>query len=136
MSAASPAEAGRTLPETASDVRALEDHALFYVDPARAAALAFLTRPGDQPVNPSELAALSGADLDAVRVELDRCHLRVAVADVTAPDAASGPFRVARALGVGVAKIEFGSALRRLGNDRLGALLGEGEPNPVPHPLA
>ncbi len=56
------------------------------------------------------------------------------MADLTTPDLAGSPFRVARALGPDFQQIHFGHRLARLGNPRLAALAPRGC-NPDPHPL-
>ena len=56
---------------------------------------------------------VEGEPLAACRERLDRAGVRVAIADVTAPDVAESPFRVARAIGTDMQPIHFGFALRR-----------------------
>lgn len=122
------------IPESPDAVHSLTDHALFYVPPERAVAFDFL-RAGGRTV---PLAALNGPArvTRAAYIELLRAAgLRVAFADVTAPDVATSPLRVARALGPDMQPIDFGWRVRRLANPRLDALLRRGL-NPYPHPLA
>jgi ribosomal protein S12 methylthiotransferase accessory factor len=121
------------VPERPEDVRTLDDHAFYYFPPSRAAAFAFLdgggaTRAGDleEPAVPS-LAALVG--------RLARAGRRVAIVDVTSPDLAPTPLRVARALGPDFLQIHFGHRLGQLGNRRLVATAPLGT-NPDPHPMA
>lgn len=61
--------------------------------------------------------------------------VRVAIVDVTSPDVASSPFRVARALGENLQPIHFGHRLAQLANPRLARRAADGF-NPHPHPLA
>jgi ribosomal protein S12 methylthiotransferase accessory factor len=124
------------IPSTPEEVRTLEDHALYYVPPARRSAFDFLGRQAAaEPVG--RLARLE-EPLHASCVErLAAAGVRVAVVDVTSPDvAAASPFRVARALGTDLLPIHFGYERRRLGNRRLRQRLGDHEPHPEPHPLA
>ncbi len=67
---------------------------------------------------------------------LEKAGVRVALVDVTSPDVALSPFRVARAIGTDMQPIHFGHRLQRLGNPRLKALLKGRGPNPNPHPIA
>ncbi len=66
---------------------------------------------------------------------LGRIGVRSAAADVTSPDVALAPVRVARAFGTYMQPIHFGSANRRLANPRLDAMLS-GRPETEPHPIA
>jgi ribosomal protein S12 methylthiotransferase accessory factor len=87
---------------------------------------------------PTPLAALdepAGVSLEACVERLAAGGIRVAIADVTAPDVATGPLRVARALGTDMQPIDFGYKFRRLANPRIQTLLTTGL-NPYPHPLA
>jgi ribosomal protein S12 methylthiotransferase accessory factor len=111
----------------------LEDHALYYVPPERQARAEFMLAGGE--VKLSELPA-PGADLRACCVRaLEDEGVRVAIVDVTSPDVAHSPFRVARALGVHMQPIHFGHGLERLANPRLRRIAPDGI-NPDPHPLA
>jgi ribosomal protein S12 methylthiotransferase accessory factor len=121
------------VPEDAEEVRTLVDHALYYVPPARRAAAAFLD--GEEPVALGDLPEPDAPPAEACRAALAAAGIRVAIVDVTAPDVAASPFRVARALGVDVQPIHFGHGLERLANPRLQARLA-GPVNPEPHPLA
>jgi ribosomal protein S12 methylthiotransferase accessory factor len=124
----------RPVPREADEVRDLFDHALYYVPPERGAAADFLAA-GADPIALGDLPEPDGAPLKACRAALAQAGVRVAIVDVTAPDVATGPFRVARALGVDVQPIHFGHGLERLANPRLWERLA-GPPNPEPHPLA
>jgi ribosomal protein S12 methylthiotransferase accessory factor len=120
-----------TIPEQPDDVRTLEDHALYYFPPARAAAFAFLA--GGDTVT-ADLAEPAEVSIDVLCARLRAAGMRIAVADLTSPDLAATPFRVARALGPGFQQVHFGHRLARLGNPRLAALAPRGT-NPDPHPL-
>jgi ribosomal protein S12 methylthiotransferase accessory factor len=126
------------VPATPDEVLSLEDHALYYVRPERLGAFDFLRRPGDRtddviladlPIAPPPTAAGCAERLSAA-------GLRVAIADVTSPDVAASPFRVARALGTNMQPIHFGERFRRLANPRLQAHLTARGVNPDPHPVA
>jgi ribosomal protein S12 methylthiotransferase accessory factor len=122
------------VPGRSDEVRTLVDHALYYVPPGRSAAAAFLDD-GEAPVALGDLDEPAAPPGDACRAALAAAGIRVAIVDVTAPDVAASPFRVARALGAGVQPIHFGHGLERLANPRLHARL-DGPVNPEPHPLA
>lgn len=120
------------IPRAATDVKTLNDHALFYVPKNRLCAFDFIRSGRRRAVRLSKLARPSMRGTDACVSALAQAGLRVAVADVTSPDIRLGPFRVARALGTFVQPIDFGYHQRRLANPRLrGSTI-----NPYPHPLA
>lgn len=122
----------KQVPERPEDVLSLDDHALYYVPPRRAAAFAFLAE-GDS-VAAEDLEEPEATSLDVLARRLREAKLRIAVADVTSPDLRRTPFRVARALGPNFQQIHFGHVLARLGNPRLHAMAPRGI-NPDPHPL-
>lgn len=122
------------IPPTAADVLDMAGHALFYVPPERRPAFDFL-RDG----------AASTLDLDDLEdpgdVGLERCveslaahSIRMAVVDVTSPDVATTPFRVARAVGTWMQPLHFGFGRERRDSPRLTSALNAGL-NPDPHPL-
>ena len=122
------------IPACPEEVRTLEDHALYYVPPERARAFDFL-RDGSVPLPLAEFTGPTMISREECAVKLAAGGVRVAIADVTSPDVATGPFRVARALGTDMQPIDFGHHLRRLNSPRLKAML-TGPLNPDPHPLA
>jgi ribosomal protein S12 methylthiotransferase accessory factor len=122
------------VPSKPEDVRSLVEHALFYVPVERVRALDFMAALG-QAVSLGDLPEPKMVSLEACVEQVSAAGLRVAVADVTSPDVATGPFRVARALGTHMQPIDFGFKLRRLANPRLKAMLTV-PLNPYPHPLA
>ena len=64
-----------------------------------------------------------------------RTHgIRVAIVDVTAPDVASGPFRVVRAVSPDLMPITFGHGLERLPPERVRGL-PVASPRPPMHPV-
>ena len=86
-------------------------------------------------VMPPDLDEPDEFSLAALTRTITAAGLRVAVVDVTAPDLAATPFRVARAVGPEFQQIHFGHRVARLGNPRLLAMAARGI-NPDPHPMA
>ena len=129
------ADGEHPIPACPDAVRTLEDHALYYVPPERARAFDFL-RHGSDSLPLANLAEPPPASLADCAARITVGGARVAIADVTSPDVATGPFRVARALGTDMQPIDFGYRRRRLNNPRLKAMLAGRAPNPDPHPLA
>jgi len=125
-------EGKSVIPASADEVRTLEDHALYYFPPPRSAAFAFLDVGVAVPA--AALEEPASLSLGTLASRLRAAGMRVAVADLTSPDLAATPFRVARALGPDFQQIHFGHRLARLGNPRLAALAPRGT-NPDPHPL-
>lgn len=123
------------VPGSLGEVHSLEDHAAYYFPPERQQAFDFL-RAGGQKVRLGEIADGGAASAESCAARLAAAGLKVAIADVTSPDVALGPFRVARAIGPEMLPIHFGSAFRRLGSQRLKKLLGKKAVNPHPHPIA
>jgi len=123
------------IPDSFARVQSLEDHALYYVPVERVTAFDFL-RYGGAAIPLRELENGGEPTLAYCAERLERAGVRVAVVDVTSPDVALSPFRVARAVGIDMQPIHFGTHLRRLGNPRLRKLLGRGKLNPAPHPIA
>ncbi|XXX73798.1 TOMM precursor leader peptide-binding protein [Sorangium sp. So ce134] len=121
------------IPERPEDVRALEDHAIYYVPQSRAEAFAFLREGGT--VTAAELEEPEEVTLSELARRVQAAGLRVAIVDVTSPDLMATPFRVARALGPDFQQIHFGHELARLGNPRLRSMAPRGI-NPDPHPMA
>jgi hypothetical protein len=111
------------------------DHALYYVPVERLNAFDFLRVGETDSVALSDLTEPDDVSLGALVGRLEDARLRIAAVDVTSPDVARGPFRVARALGENVQPIDFGYRFRRLNNPRLRDLAISGI-NPFPHPLA
>jgi ribosomal protein S12 methylthiotransferase accessory factor len=107
------------------------DHALYYVDPARASSASFL---GDGTPKPCasypDIAAESVHELAALLG--DATDARIAVVDLTPPDLALSGLRVVRAFSDGLLPIHCGQDFERLGSRRLAGL---GPLNPDPHPF-
>jgi ribosomal protein S12 methylthiotransferase accessory factor len=123
----------RAIPDRPEDVRTLEDHALYYVPKDRAGRLAFLGAGGT--VSAADMKEPEEVSIATLVRRTAAAGLRVAIVDVTSPDLANTPFRVARAVGAGFQQIHFGHRVARLGNPRLLAMAPDGI-NPDPHPLA
>ncbi len=121
------------IPERPEDVRSLIDHAAYYFPPSRAGAFTFLG--AGEPARASDLAEPDDLSPAALVACVRAADLRIAVVDVTSPDLAGTPFRVARALGPDFQQIHFGHRFARLGNPRLLAMAQDGI-NPDPHPMA
>ncbi|WP_438023347.1 TOMM precursor leader peptide-binding protein [Sorangium sp. So ce233] len=121
------------VPERPEDVRTLDDHATYYAPPSRAAAFAFLRQGGT--VTAAELEEPEDTSLSELARRVQAAGLRIAIVDVTSPDLAATPFRVARALGPDFQQIHFGHELAQLGNPRLRSMAPHGV-NPDPHPMA
>ncbi|WP_437903372.1 TOMM precursor leader peptide-binding protein [Sorangium sp. So ce327] len=121
------------IPERPEDVLTLEDHAVYYLPPSRAAAFAFLRR--GSMVTAAELEEPEEVSLSELTRRVQAAGLRIAIVDVTSPDLAVTPFRVVRALGPAFQQIHFGHQLAQLGNPRLRSMTPHGI-NPDPHPMA
>lgn len=107
------------IPAIAEDIVTLEDHALYYCDPAHC-------------VEFNRWRNNAGST-SAVNPATDR--VRIAAADLTPPDLASSPFRVVRALARGLQPAHFGVGFERTYTPRLQALLAERQPNLAPPPI-
>lgn len=121
----------------ADDVITGLDHALYYVEPARAGALRAF-RSGRTP--PASLVDLRTryrrpATMESCVAALTDAGIRVAAVDVTPPDVGLAPVRVVRAVGKYLHPIHFGSGNQRLENPRLEGLL-RNSAEERPHPIA
>lgn len=122
---------------TSADVRTAVDHALYYIPPARIAALDSFRSGAETPVSVVDLRSKyrQDATLTACIERLGDAGIRAAAVDVTSPDVALAPLRVVRAFGTYMQPLHFGAGNQRLQNPRLTRLLSSGvETNP--HPLA
>jgi ribosomal protein S12 methylthiotransferase accessory factor len=124
------------IPQTADEVVTLEDHALYYVPLDRLAAFDFLRHGSGKGIPVTDRIGEAPPTAASCIERLAKAGLSVAIVDVTSPDVAGTPFRVARALGVDMQPIHFGSKLARLANPRLKSFLGNRALNPHPHPVA
>jgi ribosomal protein S12 methylthiotransferase accessory factor len=123
-----------SIPRRPDQVKTFRDHALFYIPAERAAACDFLRSPAEAAIALSSLPEPKETSLDRCAQVLASNGIRIAIADVTAPDVARSPFRVVRALGTYVQPLHCGFGLERLANLRLRALL-KTDINTDLHPL-
>ncbi len=101
-------------PAKEADVRTMLDHAAYYFPAERAAAFAAL-RSAERTLTYAALAGWEGErSLDACAAALEQAELRVALVDVTAPDVATGPFWVARAVSPDLQPLSYGYGLERM----------------------
>jgi ribosomal protein S12 methylthiotransferase accessory factor len=121
-------------PASPVEIQSEVDHMNYYVPAERAGALDFWRADAQEPVALSELPVPETNGLASLCALLRDSALRVAVADVTAPDVAGSHFRVSRALGPEIQQIHFGHGEAHLANPRLRARTAR-ETNPDPHPL-
>jgi len=126
----------KKIPQSPDEVVSLEDHALYYVPRDRLPAFDFLRKGSDQAVPITDRIGESPATAGSCAERLAKAGLRIAIVDVTSPDVAGSPFRVARALGADMQPIHFGHRFARLANPRLKSFLGNRALNPHPHPIA
>jgi thiazole/oxazole-forming peptide maturase SagD family component len=119
------------VPRTPSRVRTMLDHAAYYFPRDRAAAFDRL-RSRAPAVSARELARRAPArTLASCAAALAASGVRVALVDVTSPDVATGPFRVARAVSPDLQPISHGHGLDRAPVPRLrarGLVSGKGAP--------
>jgi ribosomal protein S12 methylthiotransferase accessory factor len=113
------------------------DHALYYMEPARASALTTFQGGTEAPASLTELRAKyrQTATVATCVARLRDAGIRAAAVDVTSPDVALSPLRVVRAFGTYMQPIHFGLANRRLKNPRLQRLLTDAAET-CPHPIA
>ncbi len=122
------------VPGAPHDVRDMLQHALYYFPAERAQAFDAL-RGVDAPLPLAELDAPPPApSLDACRDALAAGGVRVALVDVTSPDVALGPFRVARALSPDLQPLTYGWGCARQPVARVRAL-GLRSDAPEIHPI-
>ena len=126
---------GRSAPATPAQVssESFLDHGLYYLPRERAGAADFL-RVDKDAVCLRSLEEPADVTLAECSRRLTAAGIRVAVADVTSPDVALGPFRVVRALGINMQPIHCGYGLERTANPRLKSFLN-GPLNASIHPL-
>jgi ribosomal protein S12 methylthiotransferase accessory factor len=104
------------------------DHALYYAPPSRARACDFLTQ--SPAIRLDEIRELdSPATLETLRTQLTQSNIRVALADLTAPDVQLTPFRVVRALSPDLVPLHCGHNTEHRAHPRL-----KGPLNQNPHP--
>ncbi|MCG7561474.1 TOMM precursor leader peptide-binding protein [Pseudoalteromonas sp. McH1-42] len=127
---------GQAIPQQISDVTSLEDHAAYYFSKSKLAAFDFMRRPISEAKTLEDWPYEVITHVGQLKQRLDTAGVEVAIVDVTSPDMALSPFRVARAIGVNMQPIHFGEQFKRVDNPRLRKLL-QGRPvNQEPHPIA
>jgi ribosomal protein S12 methylthiotransferase accessory factor len=110
---------GFRAPKKRSDVHTLEDHALYYCDPAHRDEFDQWRLGVTEHAKPAR-----------------RAEVRIAVADLTPPELSDSPFRVARALARGLQPIHCGYGLERVYTDGLNRLLKGAKAHAAPLPIA
>jgi ribosomal protein S12 methylthiotransferase accessory factor len=128
--------AGHRIPRQVHEVLSLEDHAAYYFSGDKLSAFDFMRRSAVPPMDPALWPYAPVADAADLRARLLAAGVDVAIVDVTAPDVALSPFRVARAVGVNMQPIHFGEQFKRVDNPRLRKLLNGRPVNMQPHPIA
>ena len=126
----------KKIPQSPDEVVSLEDHALYYVPGDRLQAFDYLREGSGKAVSVADRIGELPATASSCAERLARAGLSVAIVDVTSPDVAGSPFRVARAIGMDMQPIHFGHRFARLANPRLKSFLGSRALNPHPHPVA
>src|SRR5262249_32734729 len=88
--------------------------------PARRATAFARLRASNTTVPFEQIAAWDGErSLEACSLALERAGIRVALVDVTAPDVATGPFRVVRAVSPDLQPISYGYGFERVPVERV-----------------
>ncbi|SBS25205.1 molybdopterin biosynthesis protein MoeB [Marinomonas spartinae] len=127
---------GHKLPRHVHEVQSLEDHAAYYFSSDKKSAFDFMRQPLEQAIEPAQWDFPVVANIDDLRQRLLAAKVDVAIVDVTSPDVALSPFKVARAVGVNMQPIHFGEQFKRVNNPRLRQLLKGQAVNANPHPIA
>ncbi|MEN9867761.1 MAG: hypothetical protein RL748_3351, partial [Pseudomonadota bacterium] len=124
------------IPQQVHEVQTLEDHAAYYFSKSKLAAFDFMRQSAAQAIDPALWPYPVVSDVQSLRQRLLAAQVDVAIVDVTAPDVALSPFRVARAVGIHMQPIHFGEQFKRVDNPRLRKLLRGRPVNQQPHPIA
>ncbi|HEX8956109.1 MAG TPA: TOMM precursor leader peptide-binding protein [Burkholderiaceae bacterium] len=127
---------GHRIPQQVHEVQTLEDHAAYYFPGNKAAAFDFMRQNAAMSMDPGQWPYPLVQDAADLRRRIQAADADVAIVDVTAPDVALSPFRVARAVGVNMQPIHFGEQFKRIDNPRLRKLLNGRPVNMQPHPVA
>jgi ribosomal protein S12 methylthiotransferase accessory factor len=114
------------VPHDATAVQTMLDHAAYFFPTGRGSDFDRLLAPDDR-------GTVNSSRTDLAR-QLREAGVRVAIVDVTAPDVASGPFRVARAISPDLNGLSFGHAQGRRLTTRTTAL-HQHSPAPPLHPI-
>jgi len=127
---------GHRIPQQVHEVQTLEDHAAYYFSAYKLAAFDFMRQPASMAMDPAQWSYPVVDGAGDLRRRLLAANVDVAIVDVTAPDVALSPFRVARAVGLNMQPIHFGEQFKRVDNPRLRKLLNGRPVNDNPHPIA
>lgn len=127
---------GHNIPRQVNEVQSLEDHAAYYFVGDKLAAFHFMRQPAEMAMDPALWPYPPIQNAADLRQRLMAAKVDVAIVDVTSPDIALSPFRVARAVGVHMQPIHFGEQYKRVDNPRLRRLLKGRAVNANPHPIA
>ena len=110
------------VPRGPASVRTMLDHAAYYF-PRRRAEVFDRIRNGGAPVSMRELPRCRPLKpMQHCADALKAAGIRVAVVDVTSRDAATGPFRVVRAVSPDLQPISYGAGMDRMPVDRVRAM--------------
>jgi ribosomal protein S12 methylthiotransferase accessory factor len=123
-------------PQTVHEVRELDDHATYYLRNDKLAAFDFMRQPLGHAISPEQWPYPPIVHEQQLKERLKDSGVEIAIVDVTAPDVALSPFRVARAVGHHIQPIHFGEQFKRVDNPRLRRALQGRAVNPEPHPIA
>lgn len=118
------------VPGRPEEVRVLLDHAAWFFSAERARAFDRLVGP-DAPAPLARGTPRRPDSLTALRATLDAAGVRVALVHVTAPDVATGPFRVARAVSPDLQPLTHGYGLDAEPTPRIRALGLDPERPPI-----
>ncbi|MBC3919057.1 TOMM precursor leader peptide-binding protein [Undibacterium sp. CY18W] len=127
---------GHKIPQQVHEVQTLEDHAAYYFSSNKLGAFDFMRQPASMAMDASRWPYPDVQNAEDLRQRLLAANVDVAIVDVTAPDVALSPFRVARAVGIHMQPIHFGEQFKRIDNPRLRKLLKGRIVNNNPHPIA
>ena len=127
---------GAKVPQHVSEVQSLEDHAAYYFNLSKRSAFDFMRQTEEQAIDIDKWRYAVVKDSGDLNQRLLDAGVEVAIVDVTSPDVALSPFRVARAVGKHMQPIHFGEQYKRVDNPRLKRLLGKESVNMDPHPIA
>ncbi len=106
------------IPARDTGVHGMLDHAAYYFSADRAAAFDFLRGGGSISVR-ALTSRTRRRTLAACTAALRKANVRVALVDVTAPDVATGPFRVIRAVSPDLQPLSYGYGFERLPVERV-----------------
>ena len=123
-------------PSSVEQVRELDDHATYYLRKEKAPAFDFMRQPLSAAMAPEQWPYPAIVHEQQLKERLKGSGVELAIVDVTAPDVAKSPFRVARAIGHHIQPIHFGEQFKRVDNPRLRRALQGRAVNSEPHPIA